>query len=94
MDESFAWYVGLEDDSLSGSLQQGCPSYFREDDKVYYAANGELRRAQTLQGAQRQDITRAALDKLVRVSLVHATPLPSHRTSLSCCFLLRVMYRL
>ena len=59
--------AGLEDSSLSSRLQQGCPSYFKEDDKLYHTANGELRRAQTLQGAARQDITRAALDKLVRV---------------------------
>ena len=62
-------YAGLEDSSLSNALQQGCPSYFKEDDKIYYAANGELRRAQTLQGSQRQDVTRAALEKLIRVSL-------------------------
>lgn len=59
--------AGLEDSSLSSRLQQGCPSYFKEDDKLYHTANGELRRAQTLQGTARQDITRAALDKLVRV---------------------------
>ena len=65
-----AFCAGLEDSSLSNALQQGCPSYFKEDDKIYYAANGELRRAQTLQGSQRQDVTRAALEKLVRVSLL------------------------
>jgi hypothetical protein len=62
--------AGLEDSSLSSRLQQGCPSYFKEDDKLYHTANGELRRAQTLQGTARQDITRSALDKLVRVSLL------------------------
>ena len=51
-------------------MQQGCPSYFKEDDKLYHTANGELRRAQTLQGTPRQDITRSALDKLVRVPLL------------------------
>ena len=62
--------AGLEDSSLSSRLQQGCPSYFKEDDKLYHTANGELRRAQTLQGTPRQDITRSALDKLVRVPLL------------------------
>lgn len=62
--------AGLEDSSLSSRLQQGCPSYFKEDDKLYHTANGELRRAQTLQGTARQDITRSALDKLVRVLLL------------------------
>lgn len=61
--------VGQDDQSLAGQLQEGCPSYFKEDDKIYYAANAELRRAQTLQGTARQDVTRAALEKLVRVSL-------------------------
>lgn len=61
--------AGADDSSLSGTLQQGCPSYFREEDKVYYAANGELRRAQTLQGAQRQEVAQAALEKLLRVSV-------------------------
>lgn len=59
--------AGIDDGSLSSTLQQGCPSYFREEDKIYFAANGELRRAQALQGGQRQDVTRAALDKLIRV---------------------------
>lgn len=62
--------TGLEDSSLSSRLQQGCPSYFKEDDKLYHSANGELRRAQTLQGTLRQDITRSALDKLVRVPVL------------------------
>ncbi|KAL0048046.1 hypothetical protein WJX82_006459 [Trebouxia sp. C0006] len=71
--------AGLEDSSLSSRLQQGCPSYFKEDDKLYHTANGELRRAQTLQGTPRQDITRSALDKLVRVAktvdISHVSPL-------------------
>ncbi|DBA89731.1 TPA: hypothetical protein ACH3X2_004613 [Trebouxia sp. C0005] len=71
--------AGLEDSSLSSRLQQGCPSYFKEDDKLYHTANGELRRAQTLQGTARQDITRSALDKLVRVAktvdINHVSPL-------------------
>ena len=61
--------AGVDDGSLSSTLQQGCPSYFREEDKLYFAANGELRRAQSLQGTQRQDVTRAAIEKLIRVSL-------------------------
>ncbi|DBA94363.1 TPA: hypothetical protein ACH3X1_001969 [Trebouxia sp. C0004] len=71
--------AGLEDSSLSSRLQQGCPSYFKEDDKLYHTANGELRRAQTLQGTARQDITRSALNKLVRVAktvdIHHVSPL-------------------
>ena len=59
--------AGQNDQSLAGQLQEGCPSFFKEDDKTYYAANAELRRAQTLQGGARQDVTRAALEKLVRV---------------------------
>lgn len=61
-------FTGEDDQSLAGQLQDNCPSYFKEDDKIHYAANAELRRAQTLQGAARQDITRAALEKLVKVS--------------------------
>ena len=66
--------AGEDDQSLAGQLQDSCPSYFKEDDKIYYAANAELRRAQTLQGSARQDVTRTALQKLVKVSQKwHAT---------------------
>ena len=60
--------AGEDDQSLAGQLQDSCPSYFKEDDKIYYAANAELRRAQTLQGSARQDVTSAALEKLVKVN--------------------------
>jgi hypothetical protein len=66
---------------LSSRLQQGCPSYFKEDDKLYHTANGELRRAQTLQGTPRQDITRSALDKLVRVLLLALGPALMHENA-------------
>ena len=66
---------------MSSRLQQGCPSYFKEDDKLYHTANGELRRAQTLQGTPRQDITRSALDKLVRVPLLTLGPALMHDTA-------------
>ena len=65
--------AGEDDQGLAGQLQHSCPSYFREDDKIYYAANAELRRAQTLQGSARQDITRAALEKLVKVNQERCT---------------------
>lgn len=32
---------GVAED-LSAALQGGCPSYFREDDKLYYRASGLL----------------------------------------------------
>ena len=72
---------GQDDQGLASQLQEGCPAYFKEDDKIYYAANGELRRAQMEQGSARQEATRAALEKLVKVGLLQGCatkPLAPH----------------
>jgi len=60
---------GLAED-LAAALQQGCPSYFRESDRVYYNASGLLRRAESATTtADRDAFTKDAVSLLVKVPL-------------------------
>jgi nuclear pore complex protein Nup155 len=60
---------GLAED-LAAALQQGCPSYFREADRVYYNASGLLRRAENaVAAADRDAFAKDAVSLLARVPL-------------------------
>jgi nuclear pore complex protein Nup155 len=60
---------GLAED-LAAALQQGCPSYFRESDRVYYNASGLLRRAENAStSVDRDSFTKDAVSLLARVPL-------------------------
>lgn len=60
---------GLAED-LAVALQQGCPSYFRESDRVYYNASGLLRRAESAStSADRDAFAKDAVSLLARVPL-------------------------
>ena len=60
---------GLAED-LATALQRGCPSYFRESDRVYYNASGLLRRAEGAPAAADRDaFAKDAVSLLSRVPL-------------------------
>ncbi|PSC67210.1 nuclear pore complex NUP155 [Micractinium conductrix] len=60
---------GVAED-LAAALQQGCGSYFKEDDKLYYQASGLLQRAEAAAAAaDREALTREAVSLMLRVSL-------------------------
>jgi nuclear pore complex protein Nup155 len=61
--------AGLADD-LAAALQSGCPSFFREADRIYYNASGLLRRAETTTtSADRRALLRDAVALLCRAPL-------------------------
>ncbi|KAL4425159.1 hypothetical protein ABPG77_008264 [Micractinium sp. CCAP 211/92] len=60
---------GVAED-LAAALQQGCGSYFKEDDKLYYQASGLLQRAEAAAAtADREALAREAVSLMLRVPL-------------------------
>ncbi|CAL8471349.1 g10891 [Coccomyxa elongata] len=60
---------GVAED-LSAVLAGGCPSFFKEDDKTFYAASGLLQRAEaTTAASERTHLTREALRLMMKVPL-------------------------
>ncbi|KAL4426022.1 hypothetical protein ABPG75_010038 [Micractinium tetrahymenae] len=60
---------GVAED-LAAALQQGCGSYFKEDDKLYYQASGLLQRAEAAAAtADREALAREAVALMLRVPL-------------------------
>ena len=64
-------------EDLSARLAQSCPSYFKEDDKIFYEASSLLQRAEAATAAAEKDhLTRQALKLMMKVgsdSMPHAT---------------------
>ena len=61
-------YVGGLAEDLAATLQAGCPSYFKEDDKTFYQASGLLQRAESAaSAADRQELSNEALRSMMRV---------------------------
>ena len=55
-------------EDLAGVLQQGCPSYFKEDDKTFYQASGMLQRAEAASAAaDREALGNEALKLMMQV---------------------------
>lgn len=64
---SLCWPGGVAED-LSAVLAGGCPGFFKEDDKTFYAASGLLQRAEaTTAPAERAHLTREALRLMMKV---------------------------
>ncbi|KAK9806121.1 hypothetical protein WJX72_002210 [[Myrmecia] bisecta] len=60
---------GVAED-LAASLQAGCPSYFKEDDKIFYQASGYLQRAEATSNLiEREQLTQEALRLMMKVPL-------------------------
>eukprot|EP00884_Botryococcus_braunii_P002912 jgi/Botrbrau1/12621/Bobra.0169s0148.1 len=60
---------GVAED-LGAILQAGCPSYFREDDAVFYKASGLLQEAESATApADRQELLREAIRLMFKVPL-------------------------
>lgn len=57
---------GVADD-LAAQLGGGCPSYFKEEDRVFYQASGILQRAETAEPAESKRLTNEALAMLLKV---------------------------
>ena len=56
-------------EDLSARLAQSCPSYFKEDDKIFYEASSLLQRAEAATAAAEKDhLTRQALKLMMKVS--------------------------
>lgn len=54
-------------EDLSAVLAGGCPSFFKEDDKTFYAASGLLQRAEaTTAASERAHLTREALRLMMK----------------------------
>jgi hypothetical protein len=54
-------------EDLSGALSGGCPGYFKEDDRTFYAAAGLLQRAEASPAAaERKHLTREALRLMLK----------------------------
>ena len=55
-------------EDLSARLAQSCPSYFKEDDKIFYEASSLLQRAEAATAAAEKDhLTRQALKLMMKV---------------------------
>ncbi len=64
-----------QEHGLGHVLEKGCPAYFKAEDKMYYAANDMLRKAeQAPPGPERQSTARTAIEMLSKV-----------RTVATCC---------
>ena len=63
-------------EDLSARLAQSCPSYFKEDDKIFYEASSLLQRAEAATAAAEKDhLTHQALKLMMKVGrgfLLHA----------------------
>lgn len=60
---------GVAED-LAASLQSGCPSYFKEDDKTFYQASGLLQRAEsTSASAERDSLVNQAVQLMMKVDI-------------------------
>jgi len=58
-------------EDLSAVLAGGCPGFFKEDDKTFYAASGLLQRAEaTTAPAERAHLTREALRLMMKVRFI------------------------
>lgn len=70
---------GVAED-LSAVLAGGCPGFFKEDDKMFYAASGLLQRAEaTTAASERAHLTREALRLMMK-----ARHPPINDTSTAC----------
>ena len=74
---------GVAED-LSAVLAGGCPGFFKEDDKTFYAASGLLQRAEaTTAASERAHLTREALRLMMkaRAFLPNSPPVTAFRSS-------------
>ena len=68
-------------EDLSARLAQSCPSYFKEDDKIFYEASSRLQRAEAATAATEKDhLARQALKLMLKVGR------PSTHQAASLCF--------
>ena len=62
---------GVAED-LAASLQSGCPSFFKEDDKTFYQASGLLQRAEaTASPSERDSLVNQAVQLMMKVSIIY-----------------------
>lgn len=56
-------------EELSTTLQGGCPSYFKEDDRIYYQASGYLQKAELAASPRdRTSLASQALQLMLKVA--------------------------
>mmetsp|Transcript_20731 Transcript_20731/g.49379 ORF Transcript_20731/g.49379 Transcript_20731/m.49379 type:complete len:994 (-) Transcript_20731:270-3251(-) len=79
--EHIAAAGGVSDD-LAARLSSGCPSYFKEEDRVFYKASGLLQQAESSDPERAAGLTQEALRMLMQVpgacSLGQVVPQLSH----------------
>lgn len=64
---------GVAED-LAASLQSGCPSFFKEDDKTFYQASGLLQRAEaTASPSERDSLVNQAVQLMMKVILRYSS---------------------
>ena len=60
-----------QEQGLGHVLEKGCSAYFKAEDKLYYAANDMLRKAeQAPPGPEQQSTARTAIEMLSKVTTV------------------------